>query len=158
MRLLDLPNVEHLLVDTDGRQHVVLRSGARLKQLLVIGHNALVAPVTFGLRLSQPSDIATLAGELADLQSFLSARRRGAAGRSTWTSRAARLRDALIALDGHRAGATHREIAVMIYGRERVDRDWPDRGLRLRVYRAIGRGERLCNGGYRELLRRGCSI
>jgi hypothetical protein len=46
----------------------------------------------------------------------------------------------------------------MLCGRERIERDWPDRGLRLRVYRALVRGESLCNGGYRELLGKGCSI
>jgi hypothetical protein len=158
LRLLDLPNIEHLLIDADGHQHVVLRSGARRKQFVIVGSNALVTPVTFGIRLCGRSDIATLAGELADLHSFLSVRRSRAAKPCNWAPRAALLRDALVALDGHRAGAKQRDIAVVICGREWVERDWPDRGLRLRVYRAIERGEELCNGGYRELLRKRCSI
>jgi hypothetical protein len=117
-----------------------------------------VSPSAFGIRLSKRSDIATLGGELSDLHSLLSAGRGAAPKPPHWTARTARLRDALIALDGHRAGAKPREIAVVICGRERVERDWPDRGLRLRVHRAVIRGEALCNGGYRELLQKGCSI
>jgi hypothetical protein len=63
-----------------------------------------------------------------------------------------RLRDALIALDGHRAGATLREIAIVIYGRERIERDWPGKGLERRLRRDLQRGQALCNAGYRDLI------
>jgi hypothetical protein len=158
LRLSELPNIEHILIDVGERQHVVLRSGTRLKQLVVTGRGAIVTPVVFGVRLCRRSDITKVAVELSGLQSLLSAKHGAAAGPGQWTARAARLRDALVALDGHRAGAKPREIAIVICGRQRVERDWPDRGLRLRVHRAVTRGEALCNGGYRELLRKGCSI
>ena len=64
-----------------------------------------------------------------------------------------RLRDALIALDGDRAGATLREIAIVIYGRERIERDWPGKGLERRLRRDLQRGRALCNAGYRNLIR-----
>jgi hypothetical protein len=70
-----------------------------------------------------------------------------------WTAETLRLRDALIALDGHLNGGTLPEIAAVIYGRERIERDWPGKGLRQRVRRAQLRGLALCNGGYRHLLR-----
>jgi hypothetical protein len=156
--LSGLPNIEHILIDADGRQHVVLRSGARLRQLLLTGDNAVIAPVVLGVHLRHRSDVAVLAAELAALQALLSSRSGTARKPARWMPQTVRLRDALIVLDGHRAGATLREIAVVIYGRERIERDWPDRGLRLRVHRALARGEALCDGGYRELLRKGCSI
>lgn len=158
LRLSELPNIEHILIDADERQHVVLRSAAHLKQLVVTGHAAMVAPVVLDVRLCRRSDIAKLAVELSGLHSLLSARHGPPAGPAQWTARAARLRDALVALDGHHAGAKQREIAIMICGRDRIEREWPDRGLRLRVHRAVIRGEALCNGGYRDLLRKGCSI
>jgi hypothetical protein len=153
VRLAEFPNIEHILIDAGGRQHVVLRSGAHLKQLVITGHNALIGPVVFGIRLSKRSDVATLARELSGLQPLLSPRRGTAARPAAWTARNVRLRDGLIALDGRDAGAKPREIAVVICGRKRIERDWPDRGLRLRVQRALTRAEALCNGGYRELLK-----
>ncbi len=158
LRLCEFPNIQHILIDASGRQHVVLRSGADIKQLVVTGHNALLGRVVFGFRVCQCSDIAILARELHELESLLSGGRSRAAAPAHWTARTARLRDALIALDGHRTGAKPREIAVVICGRERIERDWPDRGLRLRVHRAVVRGVALCNGGYRQLLGKGCSI
>jgi hypothetical protein len=158
LRLSEFPNIQHILIDASGRQHVVFRSGADLKQLVVTGHNTLVGRVVFGLRVCRRSDIATLARELHELESLLSDSRGTAAAPAHWTARSARLRDALIALDGHQAGAKPREIAIVLCGRERIERDWPDRGLRLRVHRALVRGVALSNGGYRELLNKGCSI
>jgi hypothetical protein len=155
LRLSELPNIEHILIDAGGRQHVVVRSRTVPRQLLVTGHNALIAPVIFEISLCRRSDVATAARELHDLGSLLSAGRGTAAKSARWTPRTARYRDALIALDGDRAGARPRDIAVVICGRERIERDWPDRGLRLRVQRALSRGESLCNDGYRELLRKG---
>jgi hypothetical protein len=154
LRLSELPSIEHILIDAGGRQHVVLRSRTAPRQLLVTGHNTLIAPAVFEISLCRRSDIATAARELHDLASLLSARRGTAARSVRWSPRTARYRDALIALDGHRAGARPRDIAVVICGRERIERDWPDRGLRLRVQRALSRGESLCDGGYRELLRK----
>ncbi|NJO32218.1 MAG: DUF2285 domain-containing protein, partial [Rhodospirillales bacterium] len=51
------------------------------------------------------------------------------------------------------AGLTLRETAVVIYGRHRIDRDWPGTALRDRMRRCRQRGHALCNGGYRDLLR-----
>ena len=64
------------------------------------------------------------------------------------------LRNALIALDGERAGASRRDIATVIYGAARVDDEWPDRDapLRHRIKRDLARGRRLRDGGYRQLL------
>ena len=60
----------------------------------------------------------------------------------------------LIALDGHLAGRTYREIAQVIYGVERVKDVWTSesRFLKDRVRRAVVRGIELMNGGYRDLL------
>ncbi|WP_254634370.1 DUF2285 domain-containing protein [Mesorhizobium sp. GbtcB19] len=68
--------------------------------------------------------------------------------------RRTRLRSVLRALDGSIAGASHREIAVALFGTARVEQDWSDPGDHLRdmVRRAIKRGRSLMNGGYRSLL------
>lgn len=69
-------------------------------------------------------------------------------------ARGRRLCFVLRALDGSLAGATHREIAEMLIGEERVSADWTDPGehLRDRIRRAVRRGHLLMNGGYRGFL------
>ncbi len=66
-----------------------------------------------------------------------------------------RLRQVLQALDGSLAGASNRDIAVALYGPQRVEADWNDPGenLRDRVRRAVKRGRDLMNGGYLKFLR-----
>ncbi|WP_077292057.1 DUF2285 domain-containing protein [Roseibium algicola] len=66
-----------------------------------------------------------------------------------------RLTVILQALDGALDGATHREIAVALFGEEKVSRDWTDPGNHLRdhVRRAIRRGRYLMKEGYLNFLR-----
>ena len=68
--------------------------------------------------------------------------------------RCRRLRLVLRALDGWRAGAGHRDIAIALFGAARVEADWADPRdhLRDRVRRAIRRGRALMDGGYRAFL------
>ena len=91
--------------------------------------------------------------ELAALEGILSGSHHLPRAPPHWTARTKRLRDALIALDCRRAGAVCAEIAVVIYGRERIEREWPGKGLRQRLRRDLQRGRALCNGGYRGLHR-----
>lgn len=62
-------------------------------------------------------------------------------------------RNAIIAIDGERAGATRREIASVIYGHDDVDSEWgqSDR-LKAMVKRDVQRGRRLLAGGWRDLV------
>lgn len=57
--------------------------------------------------------------------------------------------------DGLTEGASHREIAAALFGKEAVDRDWRGRSdyLRLRVQRLAAATRALIAGGYRDLLR-----
>ena len=68
-----------------------------------------------------------------------------------------KLRDSIIALDGDRAGATRREIAVAIYGPDRVADEWSEPNGRLKavIKRDVMRGRQLVAGGYRKLVARG---
>lgn len=60
----------------------------------------------------------------------------------------------LIALDGNLDGKSYRDIAEVIYGKDRVGAHWTDdtRWMKSKVRRAVERGLDLMNGGYRELL------
>jgi hypothetical protein len=149
-----LSNVEHVLIDTLGRQHVILRSGADYLQLTIDGNGAaVIAPVAFSVLVRQRPEIAAAARHLAALQGLLSASPTLPAPAVPWTANTLRLRDGLIAFDGHRAGASRREIAMVIYGRQRIEADWPRKGLKDRLRRDVERGIALCDGGYRNLLR-----
>lgn len=65
-----------------------------------------------------------------------------------------RLRFVLRALDGSLAGASYREIAVVLIGADRVQANWRDDNdhLKSRVRRAVRRGRTLMNKGYLRLL------
>jgi hypothetical protein len=146
-----LPNVAHILIDTLGRLHAVIRCDVAHMHLVVSGLALVSAPVVLSACVDDRDVIGAVAERLVRLERLLSASPDTATTR--WTAETLRLRDALIALDGHRAGATLPEIAAVIYGQERIERDWPGKGLRQRVRRAQQRGLALCDCGYRNLLR-----
>lgn len=67
-----------------------------------------------------------------------------------------RFRFVLRALDGSLAGASYREIAVVILGGDRVKASWggDDGHLKNRIRRAVRRGRLLMSGDYKRLLSR----
>ena len=70
------------------------------------------------------------------------------------TSSRARFRDALVAIDGLRTGATLRDTAIVLYGHKRVSEDWSaaSRWMKDHIRRDRDRGLRLMEGEYRNLL------
>lgn len=66
-----------------------------------------------------------------------------------------RLRHALIALDESMAGKTYRQIAIAIFGENRVAEEWggASQFLKDRTRRLVAKGRELMAGGYRDLLR-----
>ncbi len=85
---------------------------------------------------------------------------RGLTGRSPGPNPAAlsparrdRLILALRALDGRLMGATHREIAIVLFGFDEAgESDWISHDLRDRTARLVCFGLAMMNGGYRRLL------
>ena len=69
-------------------------------------------------------------------------------------SKSQRLGVILRILDGRLAGASYREIAIVLFGRNRVECDWDqsDNHLKNRIRRAAQRGKFLMEGGYRNFL------
>lgn len=63
-------------------------------------------------------------------------------------------RDYLVALDGHIEGRSYRDIAEVLYGKERVGVYWTSdtQWMKSKVRRALEQGLALMNGGYRNLL------
>jgi len=64
------------------------------------------------------------------------------------------LRNALIALDGRRAGASYREMAAVAFGRTKTAVAWtsPSRAMKDQMFRAHDRGIELAGGGHIRLL------
>jgi hypothetical protein len=64
------------------------------------------------------------------------------------------IRDALVAVDGREAGASHREVAEVIVGHKRVREEWSARGgwLKGRMGRALAVGQALCGGSHRKYI------
>lgn len=138
-----------LLVTADGTQHLLFH-GAGI-QLAVSGASLLepvhlLADTALGAR-----DAKQQLEALSRFNDFIA----GVSPPPPADQQRARLRQVLQALDGSLAGAPHRDIAVALFGVERVEADWndPRQHLRDRVRRAINRGRDLMNGGYRKFLR-----
>lgn len=151
-RLADLP-IERLVVHHAGMQIILIIQSELTLQLNVQGAD-LAAPVhLFADVLPTPpmrSEQALVLAALNDLQT--SGRFRS--GRFPVEPRGARLRLVLQALDGSLAGASHRDIAIAIFGPDRVADSWRDPRSHLRdsVRRAISRGRMLMTGGYRQFV------
>jgi hypothetical protein len=146
-----LPGLEHILVDARGRQHVVLRGNGAAVQLMIEGSDVASGPVTLRFCVRGLAAIQDACRELALIRRVLSPPPRYPT-LPGWTMSALRLRNALLALDGHAAGANYREIAVVLHGPDYVTHSWV-LGLKERVRRDLERGLLLAGGGYRDLLR-----
>ena len=147
-----LPSLEHILVDANGRQHVVLRANQASIQLTIEGADLTARPVAITFLVPGFERIAEARDQLDLLDRVLSPNRARSSVLPRWTTRTRNLRDALITLDGRRAGASHKEIAILIYGADDVAADWGV-GLRQRMQRHYSRGAALAAGGYRDFLR-----
>lgn len=137
----------------DGRQHLLFQEAGRTLQLAVSG-----------LGLDRPRrllteaviDHAAIPARLTALRCFNEIRTSGSLPARHFPAdpRGRRLRLVLQALDGWRAGAAYRDIAVALCGEARVETDWrhPGDHLRDQVRRAVRRGRVLMEQGYRAFL------
>jgi hypothetical protein len=153
----DIRRFEHLatvLRCPDGHEHLLLSDGVHHLQMDVTAGSLLDGPVRFRYELSGFKHIET---KTLTLRRLLLLRRLGRFPRGLYPPerRARRWVMALQAYDAVQAGATHREIATVLFGEKVVKEDWCGRSdyLRLRVQRLVRAADKLVNGGYRDLLR-----
>jgi len=146
-----LPSLEHLLVEANGRQNVVLRANRTSLQFPVEGDDLAVGPVTMSFLVHGFGTMRRAADQLTALRRIVSATAK-ATTVLRWTPAAQKLRDAFITLDGRGAQASYREIALVLYGHEHVERNW-ETGLKERMRRHLKRGLDFTQRRYRELLR-----
>lgn len=149
-----LPLNAHLHIDALDRQHLILKTPTSHVVLLISGPLVSAGPVHIRFILD---GLRNIDRDMTSLSVF--AQLLGGTARRTMVDRpgpveAIKLRDALIALDGERAGATRRGIATVIYGTDRVAEEWGDPSGRLKavIKRDVLRGRRLVAGGYLKLV------
>lgn len=139
-------------VDAAGRQHVVIKSGSRRVTITIRGAAVAVAPARLTFEMTSLASLFAAQRNVALLQQLLDDE---PVASCAWSVSGLEKRDALIALDAHCNGASHREVAVMIFGLERVEAEWFADGCDLKDYvrRCRSRGVRLMQADYRRLLR-----
>lgn len=139
----------------DGREYLVLSDGWRHLRLDVVeGTLAGQGHVRFEFKLS---GFAGLDAKLLTVRRLLSLwrRRRFLAGLFQPLAGLSHRLETLRVADARATGASHREIAVALYGEARVRDEWggPSDFLLSRVRRRIAEARRMERGGYRSLLR-----
>lgn len=147
----ELPAAVHLLIDHRKRSHLLLICGNLALQLLIEGADLLTGPVCLNFIIPGIAKINNAIEKLATLRQLLTKPFDLPHTSSKWGPNTLKLRNALIALDAHAAGASYRDVATVIFGEDRVVRDWPD-PLKDRIRRSLRRGQALVNGGYRTLI------
>ena len=147
----DLQSAVHLLIDDRRRNHLLLARGPLALQLLIDGADLLSGPVRLDVIIRGMTSLSASIDKLAVLRRLLAPDCKPLEPNG-WSARTLRLRNALVALDGHTAGASYRDVATVIFGKDRVASDWPDPSLKDRVRRSLSRGEAYSNGGYRALI------
>ncbi len=147
-------DVATLLRHDDGHDSVLFSDGTHHLLLEIVEGSVMAGPVRLTYRLSgfRSVDTHTLTiRRLARLFRF---------GRFPQIlfrpePRAHRWIMALRAYDGTMMGASQREVATVLFGKQTVCDGWSGRSdyLRLRIQRLIRGAERMVSGGYRDLLR-----
>ena len=142
--LLLTPNgAQHLFIGNRGRNFQIAITGASLREPAYLLTEAILDPKNAGLRLKA-------------LQCFNDLRTTGRLVRSHIPAQPSsqRMRMVIQVLDGALAGVPYRDIAVALFGKARVEKEWDNRNrfLRDRIRRAVKRGRDLMNGGYLKFL------
>jgi len=149
--LQKVPGLLRALMTPDGSVHLLYRGDGSAAQFCIRGTD-LSLPVHL-LQDAVPFQEDKGGKECLWTKLVISTRRVLCAPTSRSTN-PERLGFILQALDGRIAGASYREIAISWFGADRVRYDWDDGSqyLKNRIRRAVARGEKLVNGGYRRFL------
>jgi hypothetical protein len=140
--------------DNGDRSDVLFVEEGRFLQVSIAGDGDLKDALLFMPALDIPANVTARAASFRRLNDLL---QYGHLRQTLYPQelRAPRLINVLKALDGSLAGLPHREIALLMFSKERVEADWggAQHHLRDQVRRAIGYGQNLMKGGYRQFLR-----
>jgi len=154
LSLADLKSAKSVSIGPGRAEHILLGDSDRALTLCLQGSRLSLGPVGTTFLLRGIPEPGKLAADFGALNALL----HGPRSRVHRSRDRLLLRDALVALDGRRASANHREVAELIFGMERVREAWSGRGgwLKERMRRALATGEKLRDGGYRIALEGSC--
>ena len=143
--------IAHIVIDRGGVEHLLLRTASMRATLNLTGARAYSGPVRLTFIVAgrkRARGHGALLAQFDDLVTAAPQHRQRSATRIA-------LRNALIALDGDMAAATHFQIAAVTFGLARARQAWTSgsRSMKELVRRARARGRELRDGGYRELIR-----
>ena len=148
-------DVVTFLRHADGHESMLFSDGIHHLQFEVVSGTVVSGPVHLHYRLSGFRLVEVQTLTLRRLVQFW---RLGRFSPSLFPPepRARRWIMALQAYDGMAAGASHRDIAVALFGEKEVRNDWAGHSdyMRSRVRRLVCAGSALVRGGYRTVLRR----
>jgi hypothetical protein len=132
-------------------EYLVIRDHHKTARLIITGKSILTGDCVFTFSFEGIENAISRLHALRDLQQVMSASPK--LSTPVWSSNC-KYRDYLVALDGHLAHRTYRDIAEVLYGSERVKDVWTNetRYLKDKVRRAVQAGIELMNGGYIKLL------
>jgi Uncharacterized conserved protein (DUF2285) len=138
--------------DAHGNSHLLLQNGFSSVQLLVKGHVDLTKKFYLTFHVEGPERLPVVERASRQLDTWM--RGQTAEPGAPWLQYDDRLRHYVIALNGHLAGRSYRDIAEVIYGTDRVKSVWTSdtRYLKEGMRRAVRRGLEYMNGEYRSLL------
>ncbi|MBS0251282.1 MAG: DUF2285 domain-containing protein [Proteobacteria bacterium] len=150
--LVRLPAVHQLLIGAKGSQHIEFQSEQTSLMAVLDGMPVAIAPVRVTLHVEGFERLDRAQHTFAMLNDLLNDKTHPVP--HAWTTTSLTVRDALIALDGHHAGASYRDIATVIFGAKRVSEAWRSESgaLKDRIRRVLKRGLVLSAGAYREFL------
>ena len=143
--------VEHIVIDRAGVEHVLLRTADRSATLKLTGARAYRGPVCLAFIIEGRKRAPSHGGLVARYEDLIA----GSPQDDRRSLKLTVLRNAVIALDGDTAGASHFEIAAVMFGRTDARQAWKggSRWMKEIVRRARKKGRELRDGGYRELIR-----
>ena len=134
-----------------GIEHVIIQNGVISVRLAVKGRSLLRGDCQLIYQIEGLARLNLVHETLSDLRRLKTASR---LAKTVFGQTELRLRECLVALDGHLAGRSYRDIAIVLYGSDRVKDGWSNeaRYMKDKVIRAVECGLALMNGGYRDLL------
>lgn len=135
----------------EDREHILIRHGPECVRLTAYGLSIL-----YGRRTStfEIDGFRNAAPALKSLQRLSRLAAIESEFNSSTSSHTSKWQHCLIALDGHLAKRSYRDIAIVLFGRDRVGTHWTGdtQWMKSSIRRSVKRGVELMEGGYRDLL------
>lgn len=147
----DLPAVRHILIDAEGRQHVLLRGNGAALQLEIIGLDIMSVPIVPILNARGFNKLRRIEVNIADLGRILSPRKRASPPKGG-KIRTNNLHDGLVVHDFRVVGHSYREAALFLHGAQAVEQGWRKDELPARMRRVWVRAGRFIQGEWRTYL------